>query len=98
MRANKKSFLIFRPTDSVRFVQSQSSGPLQVNFSVILIKIAELNSKKETIDLNFFVELNWTDPFLEWNPEDYDGVERVVMPAKAIPLPVVAVFGDEGPG
>ena len=71
---------------------------LQVKFSVTLVKIAELNAKKETIDVNFFLEMNWTDRYLEWNPVEFDGVERVVMPANAIPLPVVAVFSDEGPG
>ena len=72
--------------------------PTHVNLSVLLINVADLDAKSETMDVSLYAYLYWIDETLAWNPDDFDGYDMVVMPAESIPLPPLSVFKEDNTG
>ena len=72
--------------------------PTSVELSVLLINVADLDAKSETMDVSFYAYLDWVDATLAWNPDDFDNYSMIVMPAESIPLPAVYVFNEDNKG
>ena len=39
---------------------------------------------------------NWTDDFLKWNPSDYGGINRIVLPPKSVWRPDFGIVNRSG--
>lgn len=44
--------------------------------------------------MKVWVELNWYDFQLTWNPKDYDGVDMIFVPADDIWQPDIVLFNN----
>ena len=71
---------------------------LNVNISVTLVNVADLDAKSETMAVSFFAYLDWMDESLAWDPNDYSNTTRIILSAASIPLPAVSVFNEESAG
>jgi len=49
---------------------------LPVGVNINFHKVLDVNIKDTTMDLLVWFRLEWNDPRLEWNPDDYDGLDR----------------------
>lgn len=52
------------------------------------------NLKNQIMTTNMWVEQEWQDYKLRWNPEEYGGVDTVYVPAEQIWLPDIVLFNN----
>ncbi|XP_077992329.1 5-hydroxytryptamine receptor 3A-like [Glandiceps talaboti] len=52
------------------------------------------------MDINILrvVEMTWVDEFLTWDPAEYNGIEKLLLPATDVWLPDIAFYNDLGKG
>jgi hypothetical protein len=62
-------------------------GPVVVNSSFHLQQIVSLNEKEQILTSKVFVQLQWLDPRLRWNPSEHQGVEYIKLPSHVIWTP-----------
>ncbi|KAI6239375.1 hypothetical protein M3Y99_00590000 [Aphelenchoides fujianensis] len=66
-------------------------GLIVVEYALQLVHILAIDEVKQTLTARVYVDQEWTDPSLSWNPADFDGLERTWLPLDAIWLPDVIV-------
>ena len=52
----------------------------EVQVDYYLFAINELSEVTETLKTTGFLAVQWTDAFLQWNPDDYGGIDRCHWP------------------
>ena len=80
--------LLFKSNYSkyVRPVQNQSTVvELKVGFH--LISILSFDEIADELTFKGLIYSAWTDEFLRWNPDDYDGIESINVPSDMIWIP-----------
>jgi len=50
------------------------------------------DEKNQYMTTNIWLLLEWTDPTLIWNPEHYDGVDVIYVPAADIWHPDIVLY------
>ena len=56
-------------------------GPVVVNSSLHLQQVVRLNEKEQILTSKVFVQLEWIDPRLQWDPSEHQGVEYIRLPS-----------------
>lgn len=51
--------------------------PLEVDFSISLRQIIQVDEKNQLITTNLWRTLFWTDEFLQWDPNDHGNITQV---------------------
>ncbi|XP_064621048.1 neuronal acetylcholine receptor subunit alpha-10-like [Lineus longissimus] len=71
---------------------------VKVNFAVALNQIMDLDEKNQILTTSLWVYQDWKDYNLNWDPRDYEGINKTVIPATDLWLPDVYIFNnaDEG--
>uniref|UniRef100_A0A914UWC9 Uncharacterized protein n=1 Tax=Plectus sambesii TaxID=2011161 RepID=A0A914UWC9_9BILA len=67
----------------------QQNQTLDVRYELRVYNIISVNEPEEIINLLLWATLRWVDPYLVWNPQDFDGCINVKVPADLIWLPDV---------
>ena len=67
---------------------------VQVNFSISLIRIIEMNTKSQELKTSIWLNYVWIDQFLKWKPENYAGVKRVMLPIDKIWKPDILLYNS----
>ncbi|KAK2160913.1 hypothetical protein LSH36_125g07023 [Paralvinella palmiformis] len=63
-----------------------------VSISFVLNKIDALDMKTETLTTTGWTNMKWIDPRLRWNPEEYSGIEEIIVSPVMVWLPDVVVI------
>ncbi|XP_038221842.1 acetylcholine receptor subunit beta-like 2 isoform X5 [Zerene cesonia] len=67
---------------------------LTVRLGLKLSQLMEVNLKNQVMTTNLWVEQKWFDYKLQWNPDDYGGVEMLYVPSEHIWLPDIVLYNN----
>ncbi|XP_064072995.1 acetylcholine receptor subunit beta-like 2 isoform X3 [Vanessa tameamea] len=70
------------------------SDILTVRLGLKLSQLMEVNLKNQVMTTNLWVEQKWYDYKLQWNPDDYGGVEMLYVPSEHIWLPDIVLYNN----
>ncbi|XP_025203007.1 acetylcholine receptor subunit alpha-like 1 isoform X2 [Melanaphis sacchari] len=71
-----------------------NSDRLTVKMGLKLSQIIEVNLRNQIMTTNVWVEQEWNDYKLKWNPEDYGGVDTLHVPSEHIWLPDIVLYNN----
>ncbi|CAF0873576.1 unnamed protein product [Brachionus calyciflorus] len=85
-RLNNEKLLIKKLTENYpqkfgRPLLNDSDGPVVIKLRIQLIQIVKLDAIDQTMVTNVWTNYHWTDPYLTWNPDDYNGLSSIRIPA-----------------
>jgi len=96
-RAEKSlMFDLFKPENydpKIRPVMNASTT-LTVGLTVALQQIISLNEKNQILTTSMYPIMNWTDEYLTWDPKNYSGIERIIVPSKDIWIPNILIYNS----
>nr|CAH7717349.1 unnamed protein product [Callosobruchus chinensis] len=71
-----------------------NSDRLTVKLGLRLSQLIDVNLKNQIMTTNVWVEQEWNDYKLKWNPDDYGGVETLHVPSEHIWLPDIVLYNN----
>ncbi|XP_035221287.1 neuronal acetylcholine receptor subunit alpha-7-like [Stegodyphus dumicola] len=71
---------------------TKASNAVVVWVGMSPLKLRNLDEKHQEIELDTWVNIKWKDPFLKWQPEDYDNLHSLVLPAEEVWKPDISVY------
>ncbi|KFD50564.1 hypothetical protein M514_08513, partial [Trichuris suis] len=69
-----------------------ASEVLVINFGASLIRIIDVDEKNQVLTTNLWLEMQWTDSKLVWNPTKYGGIKKLHIPADFIWTPDILLY------
>ncbi|CAJ0924181.1 unnamed protein product, partial [Mesorhabditis belari] len=66
---------------------AQEVPRFNVNITLAYVKVIELAAQSQEVDQLFEFGFEWTDPRLQWNPDDFGGVSKIWLQMDSIWLP-----------
>ncbi|KAI6201059.1 ACR-5-like protein [Aphelenchoides besseyi] len=66
--------------------------PVRVNLSMSLYQILHVDERSQSITVNV---QDWYDEFLDWNPVEYDMINRTILPYDSIFIPDTFLYNSE---
>ncbi|XP_023345770.1 acetylcholine receptor subunit beta-like 2 [Eurytemora carolleeae] len=67
---------------------------LVVKLGLKLSQLIDVDLKNQVMTTNVWVDQTWMDYKLQWNPEDYGGVETLYVPSERIWLPDIVLYNN----
>ena len=71
---------------------SNFTETLTVRLGLKLSQLIDVDLKNQVMTTNVWVEQEWADYKLAWNPEDYGGVKYLHVPSQDIWLPDIVLY------
>ncbi|XP_002053320.3 acetylcholine receptor subunit alpha-like 1 isoform X1 [Drosophila virilis] len=71
-----------------------NSDRLTVKMGLKLSQLIDVNLKNQIMTTNVWVEQEWNDYKLKWNPDDYGGVDTLHVPSEHIWLPDIVLYNN----
>ncbi|CAG2167599.1 unnamed protein product [Oppiella nova] len=65
---------------------------LTVKMGLKLSQLIDVNLKNQIMTTNVWVNQEWMDHKLKWDPEEYGGVSQLYVPAEEIWLPDIVLY------
>uniref|UniRef100_A0A8C9SHG7 Neuronal acetylcholine receptor subunit alpha-7-like n=1 Tax=Scleropages formosus TaxID=113540 RepID=A0A8C9SHG7_SCLFO len=72
------------------------SDSLTVHFTFSLMQIMDVDEKNQVLTSNIWLQLYWTDYYLQWNTTAYPGVTNVRFPDSQIWKPDILLYNSPG--
>ncbi|XP_060068850.1 acetylcholine receptor subunit alpha-1-A-like [Ylistrum balloti] len=95
------------PTDEQRLLETvlydynQASRPVfnaaktvVVKFGITLTQISDMDEVNQVLTTNVWLEQEWTDERLKWDPRDYNGLVVLRIPCEKIWLPDIVLYNS----
>ncbi|KAH1183629.1 CHRNA7-FAM7A fusion protein isoform X1 [Mauremys mutica] len=73
---------------------ANDSQPLTVYFTLSLMQIMDVDEKNQVLTTNIWLQMYWTDYYLQWNMSDYPGVKNVRFPDGQIWKPDILLYNS----
>ncbi|CAF3490687.1 unnamed protein product [Adineta steineri] len=86
-------FLLKNYSNNVRPVRN-ASLPVPVKLGLTLTQIFDMMEKNQILVSNVWLDQEWRDEFLQWNPDDFNGIRRLNLPSKLIWLPDIVLYNN----
>ncbi|OXB82425.1 UNVERIFIED_CONTAM: hypothetical protein H355_000683 [Colinus virginianus] len=64
---------------------------IDVTLKLTLTNLISLNEREETLTTNVWIEMQWSDYRLRWDPEKYDDIQQLRVPSTMVWLPDVVL-------
>ncbi|XP_057371245.1 acetylcholine receptor subunit alpha-type acr-16-like [Daphnia carinata] len=77
---------------------SNESEPVVVSFGLTLMQIIDVDEKNQILTTNAWLNLDWRDQNLIWNPANYSGVKDVRIPPNRIWKPDILLYNSAHEG
>nr|ADG63461.1 nicotinic acetylcholine receptor alpha 1 subunit [Pardosa pseudoannulata] len=71
-----------------------NSDRLTVKMGLKLSQLIDVNIKNQIMTTNVWVEQEWNDYKLRWEPDEYGGVSKLRVPAEQIWLPDIVLYNN----
>ncbi|XKL62001.1 hypothetical protein PGB90_001834 [Kerria lacca] len=71
-----------------------NSDRLTVKMGLSLSQLIEVNLKNQIMIISVWVEQEWNDYKLKWNPDDYGGIDYLHVPSEHIWLPDIVLYNN----
>merc|ERR1711936_1563180 len=69
-----------------------SSVPIVVNMETMLKKIVEYDYEKGILTSMVWLDFQWMDDYLQWNPEEFEGITQIQLPPNKVWTPDIFLF------
>ncbi|XP_064459792.1 acetylcholine receptor subunit alpha-like 1 [Ornithodoros turicata] len=73
---------------------SNNSDRLTVKMGLKLSQLIDVNLKNQIMTTNVWVNQEWSDHKLKWDPQEYGGVTELYVPAEQIWLPDIVLYNN----
>ncbi|XP_049622124.1 acetylcholine receptor subunit beta [Suncus etruscus] len=67
---------------------------VEVSIGLSLAQLISLNEKDEEMSTKVYLDLEWTDYRLSWDPEQHEGIASLRLPAPSVWLPDVVLLNN----
>ncbi|XP_012868690.1 PREDICTED: acetylcholine receptor subunit beta [Dipodomys ordii] len=67
---------------------------VEVSVGLILAQLISLNEKDEEMSTKVYLDLEWTDYRLSWDPAEYDGIDLLRITPESVWLPDVVLLNN----
>uniref|UniRef100_A0A8D0FDY5 Cholinergic receptor nicotinic gamma subunit n=1 Tax=Strix occidentalis caurina TaxID=311401 RepID=A0A8D0FDY5_STROC len=64
---------------------------IDVTLKLTLTNLISLNEREETLTTNVWIEMQWSDYRLRWDPEKYDNIQQLRVPSTMVWLPDIVL-------
>ncbi|XP_078316181.1 neuronal acetylcholine receptor subunit alpha-9-like isoform X4 [Crassostrea virginica] len=71
-----------------------ASHPVNVNISISLTQIFDVDEKNQVLTTNIWLDQSWMDEKLIWNPSDYNNLTVLRIPCTNIWLPDIVLYNS----
>ncbi|KFP84400.1 hypothetical protein N311_10386, partial [Apaloderma vittatum] len=71
-----------------------SSQLVSIELHVSLAQLISVNEREQIMTTNVWVNQEWIDYRLAWKPSDYEGINKLRIPAKHIWLPDIVLYNN----
>ncbi|KAE9552233.1 hypothetical protein FO519_004542 [Halicephalobus sp. NKZ332] len=78
----------------VRPSANNTNAPVQINFSLALVLLINVDEKNQIMQTNVWPTMRWMDHQLQWNPKDYGGIKTIRIPPDKVWLPDIVLFNN----
>ncbi|KAL3085228.1 hypothetical protein niasHS_010297 [Heterodera schachtii] len=68
--------------------------PTRVNVSMSLYQLMEVDERSQTITANVWMVQDWYDEFLDWDPREYELLNRTIVPYEDIWIPDTVLYNS----
>ncbi|XP_068434515.1 5-hydroxytryptamine receptor 3A-like [Clinocottus analis] len=65
-----------------------------VQMDLLLYGILQVDEKSQTVTSHVWIQMNWMNEFLSWNPSDFCGIDSLCVPRTSLWIPDVAIKED----
>lgn len=69
-----------------------ASHVITVKFGLTLIQLADMDEVNQVLTTSVWLEQEWQDERLIWDPNEYNGLETLRMPCDKIWLPDIVLY------
>ncbi|XP_074115235.1 acetylcholine receptor subunit beta-like 1 [Cotesia typhae] len=76
-----------RPTQNM-------TDKVHVNFGLTFVQLINVDEKNQVMKSNVWLELHWHDYQLQWDPSDYQGIQKLRIPPDKIWKPDIVLFNN----
>ncbi|XP_050402297.1 neuronal acetylcholine receptor subunit alpha-10 isoform X2 [Patella vulgata] len=96
-----------KPTDEQRLMDTilgdynsasrpvyNASHTVTVKFGITLTQISDMDEVNQVLTINVWLEQEWEDERLLWEPSDYNGLEVLRIPCEKIWLPDIVLYNS----
>lgn len=73
---------------------SNNSEVVTVRLGLHLSQLIDLDLKNQILTTNVWVEHDWMDSKLNWDPDEYGGVEQLIVPSELLWLPDILLYNN----
>ncbi|CEF64544.1 Neurotransmitter-gated ion-channel transmembrane domain and Neurotransmitter-gated ion-channel family and Neurotransmitter-gated ion-channel ligand-binding domain and Nicotinic acetylcholine-gated receptor, transmembrane domain-containing protein [Strongyloides ratti] len=74
--------------------QRKRDNSVNVLFTINLYQIIEINELQQYIKINCWVVERWEDPMLYWDPNDFEGIDEIVLPEHNVWKPDTTLYNS----
>ncbi|CAD5205802.1 unnamed protein product [Bursaphelenchus okinawaensis] len=78
---------------SVRPVKN-ASDTVTVKLGMTLTNIFDINEKSQVLTINVWLDQEWRDELLAWEPKDFSGITSIRLPCDSIWLPDILLYNN----
>ncbi|XP_039349290.1 neuronal acetylcholine receptor subunit beta-4 isoform X1 [Mauremys reevesii] len=71
-----------------------SSQLVSIELQVSLAQLISVNEREQIMTTNVWLNQEWTDYRLAWQPSDYEGINKLRIPSKHIWLPDIVLYNN----
>uniref|UniRef100_A0A8C5S312 Cholinergic receptor nicotinic beta 4 subunit n=1 Tax=Laticauda laticaudata TaxID=8630 RepID=A0A8C5S312_LATLA len=71
-----------------------SSQLVVIELRVILSQLINVNEREQIMTTNVWLNQEWTDYRLAWEPSEYEGINKLRIPAKKVWLPDIVLYNN----
>ncbi|XP_015417658.1 PREDICTED: neuronal acetylcholine receptor subunit alpha-10 [Myotis davidii] len=65
---------------------------LNVTLEVTLSQIIDMDERNQVLTLYLWIRQEWTDAYLRWDPDDYDGLDAIRIPSSLVWRPDIVLY------
>ncbi|KAJ8025651.1 Neuronal acetylcholine receptor subunit alpha-10 [Holothuria leucospilota] len=67
---------------------------VQIEMLFYLARVIKLDERMQTLQTNAWLTLMWTDEYLQWDPNDYNGIDNFKIPSDMLWMPDVVLYNN----
>ncbi|CAF1054129.1 unnamed protein product [Rotaria magnacalcarata] len=72
----------------------KASDTILLKLGITLTQIMDVDERNQIMTTNIWLDQEWTDEFLRWNPDNYSGLKKLRIPCRYIWLPDVVLYNS----
>ncbi|XP_060882658.1 5-hydroxytryptamine receptor 3A-like [Labrus mixtus] len=68
--------------------------PTTVGLDMVIFGILHVDEKYQTVESHIWIQMNWVNEYLSWNPSDFCGIDMLTVPRSRLWLPDIYIQED----